>query len=168
MWSTKYLKTCMIAKLTSSFHRSVWHIILAVLKSALIFVVPQHSHSSLFLAYVVILVNKQDNQTALHCLVKDVGHVSATSRTDWAGQMPPVLCRCHFLRSFFIMSHNLTSIQSFKPWHTHTQCLMRQTEWIWGKEVELRLGKKGGHTVWKQKHSVNTEWQTFLLFLINE
>lgn len=112
------------------FLSSVGNIILAILKSALIFVIPRHSRSSLFLAYVVILVSKQDNPTALRCLVKDAGHLSAASRRDWAGQMPPVFCHCHFLCSFFIMSHNLTSIQSFKPWHTHPGEGFDETEWV--------------------------------------
>lgn len=59
----------MIHKVLEDVYDSQTHILFPPF-SALIFVVPQHSHSSLFLAYVVILVTKQDNQAALHCLVK--------------------------------------------------------------------------------------------------
>lgn len=102
MWSTQCVKR-VIAKLILSCHStmqfkiSFWQYSKF---SKAFFFYSSSVFTLIFILSIFYYPRQQDNQNSLYCLVKDAVYINTTSRTERAGQMPPVFC-CPCFVCFF-------------------------------------------------------------------
>lgn len=160
------MKKCMIAKLISSlytvqFKTSFWRYL--TFSKVLILILPQQSHSSLFLAYLVILINKQDSQYfalfGKRCRTRLVPEVEQTEQGKCLLCYVVVILFAHFLSCQIIWHQSgLSNPDTYMPRRS-----------IWWDRVSGSEGKRSSSD-WARKDtqcgSKNINWYWMRNFFV--